>query len=184
MSTAVQVWALAEVRGTCSGSPKSRKLATDHGEPFRARIVELSRRMDTHIIEKYPTGFTYSVEHRLRGHLLALKCSCCLCLSACRSFDGSHRLPGHLVLMLECSCSRVHARARVPSSSCSCASARVLVNARVLVCSRSSARPYCFVLVLEHPRARDRARVFVLERSCSSFRARARALLALCSLDV
>ena len=32
-----QVWALVEVRGTRSGGSKSRKLASNHGEAFRAR---------------------------------------------------------------------------------------------------------------------------------------------------
>ena len=36
MYTAVQVWALAEVHGTCSGGSKSRKLTSNHGDAFRA----------------------------------------------------------------------------------------------------------------------------------------------------
>ena len=36
-NTTAQVWALAEVRGTCSGDSKSRKMATNLGEAFRAR---------------------------------------------------------------------------------------------------------------------------------------------------
>ena len=36
-NTTAQVWALAEVRGTCSGGPKSQKLPSNHGEAFRAR---------------------------------------------------------------------------------------------------------------------------------------------------
>ena len=36
-NTTAQVRALAEVRGTCSGGSKSRKLASNHGEAFRAR---------------------------------------------------------------------------------------------------------------------------------------------------
>ena len=35
MNTAVQVWAPAEVRGTCSGGSKSRKLPSKHGICFR-----------------------------------------------------------------------------------------------------------------------------------------------------
>ena len=35
VNTAVQIWALAEVRGTCSGGSKSRKLASNHGIRFR-----------------------------------------------------------------------------------------------------------------------------------------------------
>ena len=33
--TTAQVWALAEVRDTCFGGTKSRKMASNHGEPFR-----------------------------------------------------------------------------------------------------------------------------------------------------
>ena len=35
MNTAVQVWALAKVRGTCAGGSKSRKVASNHGIRFR-----------------------------------------------------------------------------------------------------------------------------------------------------
>ena len=50
MYTAVQVWALTEVRGTCFGGSKSRKLASnheksvsDHLEPRKchAKLVQL-----------------------------------------------------------------------------------------------------------------------------------------------
>ena len=35
VNTAVQVWALAEVRDTCSEGSKSRKLASNHGIRFQ-----------------------------------------------------------------------------------------------------------------------------------------------------
>ena len=37
VNSAVQVWALAEVRGMCSGGSKSRKLASNHGIRFQPR---------------------------------------------------------------------------------------------------------------------------------------------------
>ena len=44
--TAVQVRALAEVYGTCSGGSKSRELASSHGEAFRALRVHAHANSD------------------------------------------------------------------------------------------------------------------------------------------
>ena len=57
-STTAQVWALTEVRGTCSGGAKSQKLASNHGEAFRGRrAIQAHANPNTwHRLNKCPTG--------------------------------------------------------------------------------------------------------------------------------
>ena len=86
--------------------------------------LEPSRRMQTHIVNKCPDRFRI-----------------------CRSADGSHSLPDHLVLVLECSCliacRSAAARTDFLATSCSCWCARSCSCSRSLVlvlvheCSRS-----------------------------------------------
>ena len=109
-STKAHVWGLAEVRGTCSGGSKSRKLASSHGEAFRARrAIQVHT---THIpctqVKKMSGGlrmsFRIMLTARIRAQVLVLvhECTSCSCSSA-------------LVLVLECT-----------SCSCSCAVVPVL----------------------------------------------------------
>ena len=108
-----QVRALVEVRGTCSGVSKSRKMASNHGEAFRARRA----------IQVHANPRTGRTNIRRVAHVVQ------------NSPGGYHGLPAHLVLVLECSgsCSsapRAHVRMLVLVLSYSCSSAFKLVRAR------------------------------------------------------
>ena len=102
----VQVWALTEVRGTCSGVSKSQVTTGRHSEH-----VEPSRPIQTEVqVYKNVRRVAHVVQN---------------------SADGTQWLPAHLALMLECSCScssapRAHARVLVAvlSCLCSCSTAR------------------------------------------------------------
>ena len=119
-NTTAQVWALAEVRGTCSGGLKSRKLASTTAR--HSEHVQISRPMQTHAqVEEMSDGLRMSFRILL---------------------TVSHWLPAHLVVVLECSWSCSSARARmlvvVLEWSCSCSSApRAHARALVLECSRA-----------------------------------------------
>ena len=99
--TAEQVWGLTDVRDTCSGGSKSRKLACNHGEAFRALRHPGARNLTW--LKQCRTGFAYAVLLTARIDFLATSCSCC----------------------------SARALAAVFSCSCSCVSARVVVSALV-----------------------------------------------------
>ena len=121
-----QVWALAEVRVTCSGGSKSR-------ENWQATTGGHSEHVKTYI--KTHVRGENNARRVLHDVLLTSSTDClatsCSCSSACA------RARVRLVLVVLCSCSsaQVLVCAGVLEWSCSCSSARVLVCARVLECS-------------------------------------------------
>ena len=82
--TAEQVWGLTDVRDTCSGGSKSRKLACNHGEAFRALRHPGARNLTW--LKQCRTGFAYAVLLTARNDCPATSCSCLLeCSCPCSS---------------------------------------------------------------------------------------------------
>ena len=108
-NTKAQVWALAEIRVTCSGGSKSRKLASNHGGAFRARRA-IQAHANPHL--QMPDGLRmlFRILLTARTDCLPTSCSCSSARSRARVLE----------LVLECtSCSCSRARARVLVLECS-----------------------------------------------------------------
>ena len=106
-NTTAQVWALAAVRGMCSGGSKSQVTTGRDSEH-----VEPSRPMHTHVqVTKIPDGL------RMSFRILLTARTCARMLVA--------------VLSCSCSCSTApRRRVRVLSSSCLCSSTRYSARLR------------------------------------------------------